>query len=237
MTQLELTSTDRFWYENDLASFYRTYGLEFGPWLRVLRETSSLATGVAVVRFMSGEWSPVWQAGDGERMLEVLCHGRQAVQALCAFLELAGYCLKDRCRHNVGEWQCVPRDKRCCLVRGRWGACVVHLVELPRSSVETVVSRAYGSMVGTYTTGGGVVVSLFPHLTLTERKVWVPALLHGRVMAPVLRQRYRSWTLLEPGEDGGPTVGSDRTVMDPFSRRLCFDPERGSYQGVSMERG
>lgn len=47
------------------------------------------------------------------------------------------------------------------MVQGNLSERAVHIVELCRSPVETVLSRSYGSMPGSYITGGARAVSLF----------------------------------------------------------------------------
>ncbi|RMJ15084.1 hypothetical protein CDV36_005215 [Fusarium kuroshium] len=86
------------------------------------------------------------------------------------------------------------------MTRGQFKQRALHLVQLPRGPVETALSRAYGSAIGTYLTGGGRLVSLFPSLTLVYRQCWLPLRFISRARAFVAF-KYIPWELIEWNEN------------------------------------
>lgn len=220
----------------DLREFFWLFRLDLGPFLSVLRRTRSIVTGVLVVLFMDAQWSGDPAGHAGCRVLEVLCRGSEARMAVQAMLEGAGYyAYSGSCRHNMGEWTRVPRDKRTCMVMGRFMQRVVHVVELPRSPVETVLGRTYGSMAGTYITGGAKAVSLFPSLTFAERKAWLPARCSGK-LCKLVQARYPGWNVTQEGEPGEEVASMHRSVLDSLTRVVQYDPETGELLRVGAAR-
>ncbi|KJZ70039.1 hypothetical protein HIM_10567 [Hirsutella minnesotensis 3608] len=127
----------------------------------------------------------------------------------------------------LGEWKGIPRQKQTCMVKGRFMQRAVHLIELPRPAVQTALSRVYGSMAGTYITGAGKAVSLFPQLTFAERRCWVPKRYSDKARSSVAA-KYRGWNLLQPGERAGKeTSECPRKVADSLCWILSFDTDRG----------
>lgn len=215
--------------EADLADFVRAFKLDLGSFFRVLRETRSIATGVQVILFMSGRWRREQREKPKALVLDVLCHTSRSRAVLQRFLERAGYAVcETSCCHNLGEWRGIPSDKRTCMVQGSFMRRVVHLIELARPVVQTVLSRVYGSMAGTYITGGGRAVSLFPHLTFVEQRCWVPARYDERTRSMVAA-KYSGWRgPARSGDDPPEEVSAlGRTVTDATCWSLSFDTARG----------
>jgi|AZIC01.1.fsa_nt_gi hypothetical protein len=196
-----------------------------------LRRARAIVTGAPVALFMAGLWRRDGRSQPGAMVLDVLCHTFEAREVLRRMLEQSGYRVsKAMCRHNLGEWRATPQPKRVCLVRGSMMQRVVHLIELPRPVVETVVSRAYGSMAGVYLTGGGKAVSLFPHISLVERRLWLPKTYTKRERAQVAA-KYPGWNLTSE-EDGvplGDVKARKRSPGDGRTRWSYFNPATGKF--------
>ena len=222
--------------KTDLAGVLDRFHLNVGSFLRVLRSTRSIVTGVQVALLMASHLLGEQRGVPGALTLEVLCHGREARLALQAMLEMAGYRMThQRCCHNVGEWLRVPEAKRDCMVQGELMQRAVHIIELPRPPLATVLGRTYGSMAGNYITGGGKAVSLFPHLTFVDREVWLPACESGKVRM-LVQHRYPGWRLRRPGEPSVEEVASPRRVApDSMTRSLMYDRQTGAFDATATQ--
>lgn len=209
----------------NLDDFVKEFRMEVGPFLAALREAGAIVTGRPVMVFAAGLWSRRYELSPGALILDVLYTRAEARTGLLRVCESAGYCpVSTRCCHLWGEWKGFPREKVLCLSRGRWMQRAVHLVELPRGPVETVLSRVYGCMSGTYLTGGGRLVCLFPGMILEKKRCWVPARLGNDARAHV-KFKYRPWRLLEDEEcEASMTEVSavGRTVSDVFTWSVYF---------------
>lgn len=209
--------------EASLEEFVAAFVLDVSPFLALLRRHRAVATGVDFVSFVTGRWKAERKSSPRGSVLDILFCGQREVAGLRRFLEASGYRVaRGACSHHMGEWRAVPGQKRICMVRGRLGQRAIHLVELPRSPVQTLVSRTYGSMAGTYLTGGGRVVSLFPHLTLVQRRCWVPVWMSSRT-ASLLEAKYPGWKTVRSGQYAIPEVdASSRSVGDDMVFHLDF---------------
>ncbi|KJZ68778.1 hypothetical protein HIM_11835 [Hirsutella minnesotensis 3608] len=212
----------------DLGDFFDAFRLDLRSFLSTLRKTRAIATGVQIVIFMTGRWREERERQSRTLVLDVLCHTPEARTTLQRALQRAGYAVcETACRHNLGEWASIPREKRTCLVQGSFKQRTVHLIELPRPVVQTALSRVYGSMAGTYLTGAGKMVSLFPHLTLVERRSWVPKQFSERTRS-LVEDKYRGWrAVCEDDEVGEEIAGGGRSVDDSLCWSLLFDPSGG----------
>lgn len=212
-----------------LADFFRAFHLDVGPSLRLLRKTHAVATGVQVALFMSGRWKQEQERNPKAFILDVLCYTPKARGDLQRLLARAGYSVcETACCHNLGEWKHIPSSKRTCMVQGPFMQRVVHLIELPRPVVQTALSRVYGSMAGTYLTGGGRAVSLFPQITFVERRVWVPERYSEKARSAV-EGKYTGWKAIRAGRDAGEEISSSaRTVSDDFVWSMAFHPDTGA---------
>lgn len=212
----------------DLTEFFQAFGLSLGPFLRVVRRARAIVTGVQVVLFLSGHWQLERERNPRALVMEVLCHTPGAAKALRAMLEQSRYSEYSDCRHNLGEWKRIAVEKRTCMVQGKLVQRVVHVIELPRSPVQTVLSRTYGSMAGTYITGGAKAASLFPHLTFVKRRCWLPHEVYSDKDRACVEDKYRGWKPLPPGLDVPEEISRPgRSIDDCLSWTLSFDPERG----------
>lgn len=220
----------------DLLEFVSLFAVDLGSFLALLRKQRAIATGVDIVAFVAGAWRKRRELRPGGVEMDVLCCGSSEAGAIRRFLEAAGYREERRmCRHHLGEWAGLPPSKVACMVRGKLGQRVMHVIELPRSPVQTVLSRSYGSMVGTYLTGGGSAVCLFPALTLVQGCCWVPERMsrsvEGRLMA-----KYPGWRVVRSGQEYLREVDSlTRTLDDRMVFRLEFD-EMGALRPRSRAK-
>lgn len=215
----------------NLHDFLTEFRMDVGPFLAALREAGAIVTGLPVIVFAAGLWSRRYEVSPGAHVLDVLYTRSEARSYLLRVWEGAGYVrVPTRCCHLWGEWKGFPRDKIVCLSRGRWMQRAVHLIELPRGPVETVLSRVYGCMPGTYLTGGGRLVCLFPGLILEKKRCWVPAQFEYDARAHI-QFKYRPWRILEDEEleDSMTEVSAvGRTVSDAFTWSISFDINDGT---------
>jgi hypothetical protein len=220
--------------EVDLAHFLAEFELDCPSLLEALKRWKAVVTGGDFLMFMAGEWKRRREEKRGALMLDVVCHGLKERAALREFLVRAGYRENpyNRC-HNVLEWNVLPKERVTCMVRGDLHQRVVHIFEVPREPAEVALSRAYGTAVGTYLTGTGRVVSLFPHLTFVKRRCWMP--LHSPAgFAVALGRKYVNWTQGGPDEGDVDEVGAVyRKVGDEYCWLVRFSRETGEF--VSCE--
>lgn len=212
----------------DLGDFLGVFALDVESFLAVLRKQKAIATGVDVVAFVAGIWKRRREQRPGAVVIDILCYGGRQARAVRRYLETAGYRGdKLTCRHHLGEWNGFPSSKLTCMVRGQLGQRVVHVVELPASPVQTVLSRTYGSMVGTYLTGGGRAVCLFPALTLVQFCCWIPERM-ARGVEGRLSVKYSGWRVVRSGQEHLREVdASMRTLDDSMVFYLEFDARGG----------
>jgi len=223
----------------DLSDLLKAFFLDLGPFLRALRRAKAIATGVQVALFMARALKRSVREHPRALVLDVLCHTTRARDILVGMLEAAGYSSRGSslCCHDLGEWAQIPREKRVCMVQGNLSERAVHIVELCRSPVETVLSRSYGSMPGSYITGGARAVSLFPQLTFVDRRCWVPGSFSQQARGLVQR-KYREWAIVPPGVNAGLEVdGAVRSVSDSLSWTMEFCPETGEQLPSSSDAG
>lgn len=188
-----------------LVDFFNLFALESCEVLAALSQVDGVVTGPELLFFMTGMWKERERClNRGAVTLDVLCVGHKSRIILKKMLEDSAYRESGNgCRHILGEWSIVPKDKVTCMVRGQLHGRVVHLIELPRPVVEVALSRVYGSGCGTYLTGSGKVISLFPNMTFETHRVWMPGRLSGKDRA-LLESKYKGWTAMEsPDPDGG----------------------------------
>jgi hypothetical protein len=82
-------------------------------------------------------------------------------------------------------------------------------------------------MVGTYITGGGRLVCLFPQLLFDRRGLWLPKR-YSKESRKYVAAKYSCWKLLSVGDDPGLEVRSvRRSVTDKFAWSVVFDSVRG----------
>lgn len=206
-----------------LADFFNRFVLDVGSFLPAVRKANGVVSGPEVVAFMAGGWNKSLRENPRALVLDVLCYGPQARSVLERVLARSGYHVSRRCRHHLGEWTRLSADRVTCLVRGTLCTRVVHLVELCRPVVETLLSRVYGTMAGNYITGSGRMVSLFPHLTFHERRFWSSPSCTRREGVSVAR-KYPAWRRFS-GSDEPPEVGAAyRSTTDRFCWGVQFGP-------------
>ncbi|KAK4117958.1 hypothetical protein N657DRAFT_490264 [Parathielavia appendiculata] len=219
----------------DVRRFIESFGLDYRRLLAALAGSRALVTGREFLLLMAGLRDPRLPLRPGAIILDVLCYSRAARSTLELFFRQAGYAVsRYRCRHNLGEWSSLPAGKVVCLVRGQLSQRVVHLLELKRPPTEVVLSRTYGSMAGTYLTGTGSVVSLFPHLTFVQRRCWIPHHMSRSVRAKI-RDKYQEWSFGErrSGIDSRlDEVGAEfRSPTDSTSWTISFTQD-GAISGI-----
>lgn len=199
----------------DLKVFLEAFHLDVKSFLLVLRKTRSIVTGRQVICFLSGLWHHHQEVLPGGIVLDILYSSSESKIVLECILGRAGYSVDHvACPHNLGEWKGLPSLKIIYLAKGQLMQQVVYLIELRRSVVETVLSRVYGSIAGTYITEGGRAVSLFPILTLADKKYWLPER-YSKQLRNLVASKYISWILLAPVEGAGTEVsGRRRTLCD-----------------------
>jgi hypothetical protein len=160
--------------EWDFEEFFALLCIEREAFFGALRSTGSIALGRSLLNFVKAP-EEFLEAQKFLRM-DILYTGQRPATVLKKMLEDSGYVeTRTKCRHVLGEWGRLPRGKVTCMVRGDLHGRVIHLVEVPASPVQVVLSRAYGSQCGTYLDGKGSLVSLFPDTTFLETRVWLPA--------------------------------------------------------------
>lgn len=219
----------------NLSAFLKTFRLDLGQFLRALRRAKAIATGVQVALFMAGAFEQSGREHPRALVLDVLCHTARSREILVEMLEAAGYRSRGEssCCHDLGEWAQIPRAKRVCMAQGSLSQWAVHVIELCRSPVETVLSRSYGSMPGSYITGGAQAVSLFPQLTLVDRRCWVPGSF-SQQSRDLVKRKYREWAIVPPGVHAGREVGVfARSVSDSLTWNAHFCPETGGLVSSS----
>ncbi|KAH7038420.1 uncharacterized protein B0I36DRAFT_316200 [Microdochium trichocladiopsis] len=186
--------------------------------LDMLRKQNAVVTGTALLGAVGMSWKTKWQLATGAFSLDVLCPPGAAQSEVMQYLLRCGYAVSGgSCRHTLGEWTGLPEGSVACLTRGEHGLLsVVHVVRLKMRVQEVITSRVYGTMVGTYLTGRGVVFSLFPHITFAQRGYWV-----ADDMRPdskqSMRVKYSGWSEID---EGGPEVCSVRHPGDRQSLLL-----------------
>ncbi|KAI3317104.1 hypothetical protein HD806DRAFT_516041 [Xylariaceae sp. AK1471] len=178
----------------DLRGFLDAFSLDVNHFLAALKREKAIATGVEFVLLMAGEWRESLVRQPRALVLDVLHRDVEARSRLRAFFLSLGYRENPyTCAHALGEWHGISKSRRVCLVRGSLSQRVVHLVEFCNPVEEVVLSRVYGTMVGTYLTGAGRLVSLFPRMTFRERVCWCPRGVR-RLSLPQLRRKYPDWS-------------------------------------------
>lgn len=186
-----------------------------------VQQRAALVTGVELLTFVSTDWAQSLREFPRAVTLDVLCRA-EAAGALVERLEDEGYTRGgDPCGHVLGEWSTLPEGSVQCLTQGEMGQRVVHVVSLKVKAEQAVLSRVYGSMCGTYLTGAGRVVSLFPRLTFGSRRWWIPSDMPGRIRGEMSR-KYAGWREAE-AEDVWEVEAPFRTARDKFCWRMTFD--------------
>ncbi|KAL6689748.1 hypothetical protein J3F84DRAFT_391351 [Trichoderma pleuroticola] len=216
---------------SNLSTLLDTFHLDVGIFLTLLRKLRAVASGMPLVFFMGGLWKKQSKESCSRLVLDILCCESSNSTALADVRAMlvdefyySGHA--GACTHHWGEWNLVPPSKRLCFIRETDKLRVIHVVLLPRSPVETIVSRSYGH-VGVYLTGGGQLVSLFPRLTFLEKKYWLPSQYTGKLRA-LVASKYYGLKMIRNGESSGEEVGAtNRTVLDSLCWRLLFNRETG----------
>lgn len=214
----------------NLVSFFASFRLELAGLLTALKTAGAVATGGDLILFLAGAWEQSLLERPRALVVDLLYAAEQGKgkAVLVKYLARQGYRCngRARCSHFLGEWRSLPPERVQCLVTGELDHRVVHLVELPRPPVEVVLSRVYGSMVGTYLTGSGRAVSLFPYLTFYRHRCWFPHGVASKRTAE-LEWKYHGWTKGQVTEkDIVDEVGASfRTADDEYCWIVQFSAE------------
>lgn len=188
--------------EWNFEGFFDLLGIKRDRFFAALRSTHSIALGPSLVDFMKAPEEFV-EAKQPLRM-DILCTNRRSAGVLRKMLIDSGYTENlSMCRHPLGEWAAVPRGKVTCMVRGALHGRTVHLVEVPTTPVQVVLSRVYGSQCGTYLDEKERVVSLFPHLTFLQTRIWLPVYA-SEEGAKLVAMKYSGMVLEKEDMDPGP---------------------------------
>lgn len=212
-----------------LDDFIKEFRQDVDSFLASLRSAQAVTTGKPVLLFAAGLWNRRYQVSPGALVLDILYTKTESREGLQHFWERAGYkrWRTATCHHPMGEWKGFPRDRVICMSRGHFVQRAVHLVQVPRGAVETVLSRVFGSASGTYLTGGGRLVCLFPLSVLEQRRCWVPARFTHEARAQVTF-KYRPWRVVEGSEATLDVTAVGRTVSDSITWSVHFDAHDGS---------
>lgn len=220
----------------NLLFFLGKFGLGEQSFLKTLQTFKAVATGVDLILMLTGRWGTLYGENPRSLHLVVLCSGAMAREGLRErFVKQERYRRSvSACRHELMEWAAVPKDKVDCFVQGELSQRVIHVVELPRSPIEVVLSRTYGSMAGTYLKGNGVIVSLFPRSTFEQRVCWFPSV-QSVARKQKVQRLYPGWHC-DAGSDSSvikQEVGASfRNAGDPY----CWVIEFAADGGVRSSR-
>ncbi|KAI0127184.1 hypothetical protein BJ170DRAFT_595063 [Xylariales sp. AK1849] len=219
----------------DLTTFWDVFHIGGCQFLQALARYKAVVTGPDLILFLSGTWKDVMARRPRSIELTVLYCGQANGAGLRSMVKsMDGWTWNEEsCRHELMEWCRVPADKVDCFVEGESWTRKIHLVQLPRPPGEVVLSRAYGSSVGTYLKGGrdgsGKVVSLFPRVTFGRSCCWFPRVLSDACRRQVERL-YDGWEIRETRcadvvEMALEVGASFRKVGDDLCWLLFFAPD------------
>jgi hypothetical protein len=199
--------------------------------LDLLLRWKAVVTGADFVTFVSTSWKRSLEERPRCLVLDVLCPGAEAQAAFVRYLFRTGYRRNGyACRHSLGEWAHLPDGSVCCLTEGSLSQRVVHVVRLKAKPEAVILSRVYGSMIGTYLTGNRRVVSLFPYLTIQRRQRWLPEGASACLQQECAR-KYSTWPLAS--RDTWELDVPFRTAVDKHCWSLLFDT-RGIVVSVQL---
>ncbi|KAH6708514.1 hypothetical protein EV126DRAFT_409190 [Verticillium dahliae] len=204
----------------NLREFFSKYAFEYLVVLEALKLAGAVVSGPEVVMFATGRWSDSLRERPRALVLDILYCGEKPRRLLEMLMSQSGYKMNHySCRHELGEWSNCAKDHVRCFVRGDLAQRVVHLVEVRAPPLEVILSRVYGSAVGTYITGSMRLVSLFPTITFKEKRIWMPT----RTSKVELLKVERKYVELKRWSSGSNSeVMGSRRLSDKRTWRVTF---------------
>ncbi|KAI0151829.1 hypothetical protein GGR57DRAFT_470494 [Xylariaceae sp. FL1272] len=213
------------WIEHDILDrfisiFVSSVDISF---FALLETEKSVVTGADFIHLLCVGWQRWGTDRRGSLVLDILCPSRKSQEVIFQAMRRMGYRSNTwRCSHALGEWAGLPTETVRCLLSGDCGEKVIHIISLERAVEEVLLSRVYGSMVGTYVTGQRRIVCLFPHLTFSRRFCWIPQRIPNTMVSQFIR-KYVGWNVTRYG--GKEVEASFRSGRDRYCWMLLFSKE------------